>query len=341
MENNNKTNNSKLNNNKHIKPKKTKKESLIESSKDTSNIKNKKEKVKKNTKSSGTKDKKIKEKSKNNTNKQKNTTSKKKIETKNKLQKKNMNIKNKLSKLKNNKSKINNIIIIILIIIIIVLLILLRQKNLEKQNTIEELNNSKIEYTTNDIKSVEDQIKELKEKHNNNDILGILSIKGGDLNVAVVKSNDNKYYLTHSISKSKSIIGSVFMDYRQELNSKQINIYGHNSTKYNPPFKILENYLNKEYYDLHKYLEFKVNNEKRVYEIFGVIIAEKNSSEEHMNIKYPNDNEYLEHFIRLKDSSLYDTSVDINKSDEILVLQTCVYGSYKGKLLVIVAKLIS
>ena len=40
------------------------------------------------------------------------------------------------------------------------------------------------------------------------------------------------------------------MDYRQNLDSKQINIYGHNSTKYNPPFKILENYLNKEYYDL-------------------------------------------------------------------------------------------
>ena len=55
-------------------------------------------------------------------------------------------------------------------------------------------------------------------------------------------------------------------------------------------------------------------------------------------IKYKTDKEYYNHFKRLKNRSLYDTGVNIEESDNVLVLQTCIYGKYKGKLLVIVAK---
>ena len=77
---------------------------------------------------------------------------------------------------------------------------------------------------------------------------------------------------------------------------------------------------------------------KWVYEIFSIVIADKVGTEEHMNIKYKTDKEYYNHFKRLKNRSLYDTGVNIEESDNVLVLQTCIYGKYKGKLLVIVAK---
>ena len=277
-------------------------------------------------------------------NKKKKTTNKK-----NTLQ--NKPIKKEISKkvLKENKKTVKenknlkrlfNILIIVLVIVIITTTILLISKKKEEKETFTEVKESTIPYVEEEKEeiSIEDEIKELKNSYNNNDIIGIISIKGGDLNTPVVQTKDNQYYLKYSLTKKRSIIGAVFMDYRVNSNSKQINIYGHNSTKYKPPFQKLEKYLEKSYYKDHNILELKVNNEKKVYEIFSIVIADKVGTEEHMNIKYKTDKEYYNHFKRLKNRSLYDTRVNIEESDNVLVLQTCIYGKYKGKLLVIVAK---
>ena len=277
-------------------------------------------------------------------NKKKKTTNKK-----NTLQ--NKPIKKEISKkvLKENKKTVKenknlkrlfNILIIVLVIVIITTTILLISKKKEEKETFTEVKESTIPYVEEEKEeiSIEDEIKELKNSYNNNDIIGIISIKGGDLNTPVVQTKDNQYYLKYSLTKKRSIIGAVFMDYRVNSNSKQINIYGHNSTKYKPPFQKLEKYLEKSYYKDHNILELKVNNEKKVYEIFSIVIADKVGTEEHMNIKYKTDKEYYNHFKRLKNRSLYDTRFNIEESDNVLVLQTCIYGKYKGKLLVIVAK---
>lgn len=269
-------------------------------------------------------------------NKKKKTTNKKntlqnkpiKKETSKKVVKENKNLK-----------RLFNILIIVLVIVIITTTILLISKKKEEKETFTEVKESTIPYVEEKEEiSIEDEIKELKNSYNNNDIIGIISIKGGDLNTPVVQTKDNQYYLKYSLTKKRSIIGAVFMDYRVNSNSKQINIYGHNSTKYKPPFQKLEKYLEKSYYKDHNILELKVNNEKKLYEIFSIVIADKVGTEEHMNIKYKTDKEYYNHFKRLKNRSLYDTGVNIEESDNVLVLQTCIYGKYKGKLLVIVAK---
>lgn len=100
------------------------------------------------------------------------------------------------------------------------------------------------------------------------------------------------------------------MDYRVDKDSKQINIYGHNHSnkKYNPPFKTLEGYLKKDYF------------------------------EEHMKLKYKKDSGWLKYFNRLKNRSIYKTNVELNKEDRIIVLQTCIYGKYAGKLLIVAGK---
>lgn len=277
-------------------------------------------------------------------NKKKKTTNKKntlqnkpiKKETSKKVVKENK----KTVKENKNLKRLFNILIIVLVIVIITTTILLISKKKEEKETFTEVKESTIPYVEEEKEeiSIEDEIKELKNSYNNNDIIGIISIKGGDLNTPVVQTKDNQYYLKYSLTKKRSIIGAVFMDYRVNSNSKQINIYGHNSTKYKPPFQKLEKYLEKSYYKNHNILELKVNNEKKLYEIFSIVIADKVGTEEHMNIKYKTDKEYYNHFKRLKNRSLYDTGVNIEESDNVLVLQTCIYGKYKGKLLVIVAK---
>ncbi len=272
-------------------------------------------------------------------NKKKTTGTKKKI-VKKEVPKKEEVVKSEEKK-DNKKTKIVlDIIIYVFIIVVCVCLVLLYFKRQEDNETIKELEETVI---TKDIeivddKTVKDYINELRSKYDNDDIKGILSIDGLDVSIPIVKDKDHSYYLKHAVNKKKSVIGSVFIDYRNNTNSRQINVYGHNSTKFDPPFKVLEKYLNKDYYEEHKYFEFMVNDETRKYEIFSVIIADKEDTEEHMQFSYKKDSDWLKHYQRLKRRSKYKIDVDVNKDDKIMVLQTCIFGRYHDKLLVIVGK---
>lgn len=281
----------------------------------------------------------------NNTKRKTTSTKKKTTGAKKKIVKKEVPKKEEVVKAEekkdNKKTKIVlDIIIYAFIIVVCVCLVLLYFKRQEDNETIKELEETVI---TKDIeivddKTVKDYINELRSKYDNDDIKGILSIDGLDVSIPVVKGKGNSYYLKHAVNKKKSVIGSVFIDYRNNTTSRQINVYGHNSTKFNPPFKVLEGYLNEEYYDEHKYFEFMVNDETRKYQIFSVIIADKEDAEEHMQFSYKKDSDWLKHYQRLKRRSKYKIDVDVNKDDKIMILQTCIFGRYHDKLLVIVGK---
>ena len=205
-------------------------------------------------------------KRKTTSNKNKSTGTKKKI-VKKEVPKKEEVVKAEEKKDNKKTKTILDIIIYVFIGVVCVCLVLLYFKRKEDNETIKELEETVI---TKDIeivddKTVKDYINELRSKYDNDDIKGILSIDGLDVSIPVVKGKDNSYYLKHAVTKKKSVIGSVFIDYRNNTTSRQINVYGHNSTKFDPPFKVLEEYLNKDYYEEHKYFEFMVNDETRKY----------------------------------------------------------------------------
>ena len=247
------------------------------------------------------------------------------------MKKKNNNIKQNINKL------LDRVIIVLIVMIVISGVFLLLRKE-EYNNTINEVNDSKLDIKKEEI-SVKDEIDELKKKYNNDEVIAILNIDD-EINTPVAQTNDNQFYLKKSLTLKKSVLGSVFMDYRVNKDSKQINIYGHNSTKYKPPFNALEGYLKKEYFNEHKSISLKIDNEIKKYEIFSIVLANKKSTEEHMNINYKTDSEWLKHFNRLKNRSIYKSNIELNENDKVLVLQTCLFGKYKGKLMVVVAKLI-
>lgn len=245
--------------------------------------------------------------------------------------KKNNNIKQNINKL------LDRVIIVLIVMIVISGVFLLLRKE-EYNNTVNEVNDSKLDIKKEEI-SVKDEIDELKKKYNNDEVIAILNIDD-EINTPVAQTNDNQFYLKKSLSLKKSVLGSVFMDYRVNKDSKQINIYGHNSTKYKPPFNTLEGYLKKDYFNEHRNISLKIDNEVKKYEIFSIVLANKKSTEEHMNLNYKKDSDWLKHFNRLKKRSIYKTNIELNENDKILVLQTCLFGKYKGKLMVVVARLV-
>jgi len=174
-----------------------------------------------------------------------------------------------------------------------------------------------------------------KNEYQNKDIIGTINVANTEK--IVVQTTDNEYYLNHDLNKRNSIYGTIFLDYRNNIEDKQLNIYGHNSSNDKGPFNILEQYLNKSFYNKNKYITLSTKENTFIYEIFSVA---KTSTNEHMKINFNNNSDWLIHLNKLKTMSIYNTDIDINNNDKIIVLQTCVMNSNPKQYILIIGKLI-
>ena len=165
-------------------------------------------------------------------------------------------------------------------------------------------------------------LNDYREKYNNKDIVGILSVKNTKINTLLLQAEDNDYYLRRLPNKKKHITGSVFIDYRTKLNEdKNVIIYGHNANNYDIPFRYLRYYLKEDFYKNNKYIDIKTDDGNSKYEIFSVYIS--NGDYKHLDIKFSSEENFLNHLNYLKSKSIYGTSASLSASDSIITLQTC------------------
>lgn len=185
------------------------------------------------------------------------------------------------------------------------------------------------------------EIDKIRQAYNNNDVVGNISIPDTNIDEVVFQSSNNSYYLNHNGYKEYDQYGEVFSDYRIDFDtSKKILIFGHNSSRIKTPFSNLEKYYDKSYYDNHKYITLTLENEVRTYAIFSVYVETSDWS--YMNLKFNSTTDWYNHILKLKNNSLYDTGVDVEDDDEVLILQTCSYNQnykdYDKKYLLIVSR---
>lgn len=234
-------------------------------------------------------------------------------------------------------NRIDYIILSIIMLSIITSSYFLVKKYVNEYKSKQELVDTIIEDKEENI-----SISNLQNEYNNEDIKALLTIKSLDINTPVVQTTNNTYYLNHTLRKTINVIGTLFIDYENDLvNGKQINIYGHNSVKYDLPFKKLESYLDEFFYNNNKEITLKYDEIIETYEIFSIAIVNKTIKEEHMKFNFTTEEQWENHFKTLQNKSLYKNNLVLTGSDKILVLQTCLFGEYNGKLLIIVAKKIS
>ena len=210
----------------------------------------------------------------------------------------------------------------------------------KKNNYQLNMNIERNDNVTNPI-NYSEIITKVRDEYNNDDIKGILEIENADYIVPVLQGKDNDYYLNHDAYGKHNYMGSIYVDYRVNIDSsKKLLIYGHNSSNIDMPFKILEEFYDKDYYDNHKYVDLTTSTTKKRYEIFSVYVEPTDYS--YMNINFNNDDEYFDHLKKLKSKSMYDTGINISKDDEILILQTCStnkdYRNYQKKYLLIILR---
>lgn len=205
----------------------------------------------------------------------------------------------------------NKIIILIFIISFCINLYFIIERDIKNGNNIIKTNN----YLNNKIYKI-----------------GTLEITDTDFKKTLVQTNNNSFFLSHDINGNLSNIGSVFLDYRNQIEDKKLLIYGHNSkTIKEAPFHFLENYLDFDFGMNYNKLVLKTTNKIYYYQLFTVIIV--NDDLQHINLNWSIDG-YKKHFAWLKEKSIFNYNIDISDNDSIIIFQTCYYQPNNSYLLV-------
>lgn len=185
-------------------------------------------------------------------------------------------------------------------------------------------------------------VDELQKTYQNNEIVGLLEIPNSDFRRVITKGSDNDKYLTYNAYGVRDNIGNPYLDYRVNIGTDdKLLIYGHNAKTTDAPFKYLDNYYDYEFFKDHKYITISTNDKKLTYEVFSVYVETEDWSY-YRDIKFNSKDDWLRHLNKLKNKSIYDTSVSVNENDRILILQTCStkseYKNLKRKFLLIISR---
>ncbi len=152
----------------------------------------------------------------------------------------------------------------------------------------------------------------------------------------VMQTTDNEFYMNHNNKKEEFIGGSLFVDYRVNLNStRKIIIYGHSSSTVDIPFTKLLGYKKQDFFLNHRDIELDYKDKQETYQVFTVMLLKEDYFYTRLEFT---DETFKKHLEELKKKSIYDTGINIDKTNKILILQTCSQDE-DGLYLVIGAKL--
>lgn len=152
----------------------------------------------------------------------------------------------------------------------------------------------------------------------------------------VMQTTDNEFYMNHNNKKEEFIGGSLFVDYRVNLNStRKIIIYGHSSSTVDIPFTKLLGYKKQDFFLKHQDIELNYKDKKEIYQVFTVMLLKEDYFYTRLEFT---DEPFIKHLEELKEKSIYDTGINIDKTNKLLILQTCSQDE-DGLYLVIGAKL--
>ena len=226
----------------------------------------------------------------------------------------------KYEKKKSKKNIMANILLIIFVSLLIISsieIIKWYKENRENKKVQEKISEAIIidkEKTTIDF----EKLKEI-----NKDAVGWIKVNGTDIEYAVVKTNNNSYYLDHNFENEYNKAGWIFADYKNKLDGtdKNIVIYGHNRRD-GSMFSSLKNILKEEWYskEENRKITFITEKENSVYEVFSIYEIE---AEDYYITTNFADGEILSYIQTVKKRSIKDFDVEVSKEDNILTLSTC------------------
>ena len=180
----------------------------------------------------------------------------------------------------------------------------------------------------------------------NADFFGWLSIEGTDVDYPVMYSPDRpEYYLNRAFDGTYSGSGVPFIDGHCPAEGNYYLIYGHHMQN-KTMFGQLPKYADKDYCNEHPVIRFDTRFEQREYIVMAVFLSRIYGDEERGVFRYYeyfdlSDEAVFNEYVRqAKAAALYDTGIDAEYGDELLVLSTCNYHTAEGRFVVVANRII-
>lgn len=180
----------------------------------------------------------------------------------------------------------------------------------------------------------------------NPEFVAWLSIPNTEINVQVVKAENNEKYLKQDFYGQYSRYGCPFMDFRDNIRNLSMNtiIYGHHM-KDGLMFAELAKYEKPEGFKTAPVISLSTLYGDYNFKIYAVFITNSNREDDNDYVfnyifNHLTSDEAFESYIQAVDErKLYDTGVDIKPGDKLLTLSTCTY-EFKDARLVVLARMV-
>ena len=168
----------------------------------------------------------------------------------------------------------------------------------------------------------------------NPDVIGWIYIPDTGIHFPLLQGEDNSYYLDHSWDGRSNVLGSVFLECRNDPALTDFNtiIYGHNIAG-GEMFAPLHNYASDDYRRSHPYIYLVTDQGIFRYEIFASYLADVDSPTYGLSFHQSATREAFLSFAL--ESSQIQTGIVPSLTDRILTLSTCTGRGYEQRRVVI------
>lgn len=176
----------------------------------------------------------------------------------------------------------------------------------------------------------------------NNDLRGYLIFRStaepdlfdNYISYPVLQTDNNDFYLDYDFNKTKNKQGALFFDYRNNITlgakNKNLIVYGHNLST-GQMFTRLNRLItkpNKNYARSAVTLTMNTLYEQASYKVFAVMVVNNDEADgppfRYLRTEFSDDADFLRFVAEIRARSIYDyDSVDVQASDELLMLSTC------------------
>ncbi|GAK11509.1 class B sortase [Geomicrobium sp. JCM 19039] len=158
----------------------------------------------------------------------------------------------------------------------------------------------------------------------NEDIAGWLTIDGTAIDYPIMQAEDNDFYLDRNYKKEQTRAGSLFFDYRNELDGTDRNVivYGHRM-KDGSMFAPLTDFLDDSFFESDSDILFDTVDGKYTVEVFSVYNTMTDFY--YIETEFKDDHDFTEFVGELKSRSHFKSDVDVTAADQIITLSTCDY----------------
>ena len=175
----------------------------------------------------------------------------------------------------------------------------------------------------------------------NSEFAGWIEIPGVDIDLPILQTTDNYFYLYHDLDRADDKRGMPFADYECDMkNGRHLIIYGHNMGVNNTDrFSNLQKYRDADYYTAHPYLKLDTLYKSEIYKIVAVYAVTSRESDGdvfHFNEYIDLDDAAEQTFLdEVAKRAFYTTGDYAYPTERLLTLSTCTYQMDDARMVIL------